>query len=361
METAIEEETAIEDPRSTDSWMRLDGPRATWLRRGLLVLFVGVSTMISQYWVGNSTIYRSALDQKRELVHQYLLHNQLPPGVTWESMGTNSTNIRVGAVFLAEAMHRVLHISILKAYVLLDTVALFCAMILLFVYLQRWFENIYCLVGVMFFSVVLPLTYMLFFFHPWDRLSLIVWLTALYLVRERRLWLLAVVLVIGMLIKYDVLLFPGLFFLAYVDRGNWLRTGLITLLLFTVTFGMLKLVVLLRPGGFDSQVTVAQIVAINLAVLKEQRLAWPPFLGFSVPIVMAAIGFRSGDRFIQASALFGMLLFIPFIFASNMAEFRTEVPILLCLLPAAVLGTKVLLAPASAESSRSAFLHAYPG
>jgi hypothetical protein len=354
METAIARETAFEDPRSPDSSMKMDGPRALWLRRGLLVLFVGVATMISQYWVGNSTIYRPELEQKRELLHQYLLQNQLPPGVTWTSMGANSTNIRVGAVFLAEAMHRVFHISVLKAYVLLDTVALFCAMILLFVYLQRWFENIYCLVGVMFFAVVLPLTYMLFVFHPWDRLSLIVWLAALHLVRERRLWLLAVVLAIGMLIKYDVLLFPGLFFLAYVDRENWLRTGVITLLLFAVTFGMFKLVVLLRPGGFDSQLTTAQIVASNLAVLKEQRLGWPPFLGFSAPIVMAAIGFRSGNRFMQGSALFGMLLFIPFIFQSFMAEFRTEVPILLCLLPAALLGTKLILAPASTETLRPA-------
>jgi hypothetical protein len=327
------------------------GLSVTFIRRGLFVLLAAIITLISQEWIGGSTIYGAALETKRQAMHEYILQNRLPNGVTWQSLGANSTNIRVGAVFAAEALHRVTHVSVLNAYIVIDTLALFCTLLVLFWYLKRWFDDTYCLLGALSFAIVLPLTYILFAFHPWDRPSVLLWLVSICLVRDRRLFSLALVMALNVAVKFDAVVFPGLFFLAYVTRRNWVATTLTTGLLFVVTFGVFAVLLWARPGGFDPNARL-HLIQRNFDALKALQLAYPPWLGFTIPLIAAAIGFSSADRFIRASAAFGALLFIPLFFGTNFGEFRAEVPVFLLLLPAALHGASLLMAPANSSSSR---------
>ena len=66
---------------------------------------------------------------------------------------------------------------------------------------------------------VLPTTYHFFYFHPWDRVSVLVWLGALWCIRERKPLTLALVLAFGMLVKFDLLFVPLLYAAATWSDG----------------------------------------------------------------------------------------------------------------------------------------------
>lgn len=129
-------------------------------------------------------------------------------------------------------------LPLLKVYHAIDSVALFVALILLFGFLRGWAGRSIATIGVLYVAAILPLTYFLYVFHPWDRVSLVLWLAMLALLRRGRLVPFAIVLAASVAVKYDTVLLPGLYFLAYASRRSWLRVSLTTAALFAVSFGM---------------------------------------------------------------------------------------------------------------------------
>jgi len=105
---------------------------------------------------------------------------------------------------------------------LIDTVFLFAAVLALFFYLRKWLPDAYCVIGVLYFCSVLPLTYFLHHFHPYDVFNWATWILLLYLTRERRPLLLGACLAVSVAIKFDTLLLPALYFL--LRTQDW-RTG----------------------------------------------------------------------------------------------------------------------------------------
>jgi hypothetical protein len=313
------------------------------LRVLLLVVLTGSLTLAHQYWVGGATIYDAALEARRAAIHEYILHNKVPIGVRWSSLGANGTNIRIGAVFLAEAVHQATGVRIHLAYKILDTVALFGTLLLLFVFLRIWFPSAYALVGLLYVASVLPMTYFLHAFHPWDRLGLLGWLVSLLLLHKNRLAWLALALMLTTVIKYDIILFPGLYFLAKVDRQNWRRIVPRTVALFAVTFGTYAALRILIPGGFDATLSVMDLAATNLRDFLSAPFAYPQLLAFTLPLLLGAISVRSADRFVKACFLFGVLLFVPLLAQSNFIEIRAQMAPLVLTIPAGLLGLFQLL------------------
>ena len=84
----------------------------------------------------------------------------------------------------------------------------------------------YCLIGVLYFSAIMPMTYYHHYFHPWDRIQLVLWLLLFYLVRERKPLAIAPVLALSMTVKFDTLVVPGFYWLAHVSRERWVRVTL---------------------------------------------------------------------------------------------------------------------------------------
>ncbi len=193
----------------------------------LLVAFAGVITIALQAWVGRNTIYSERLEASRQVLHQSIVKNKPPEGYTWKMLGaTNSLKIRVFTVFLVEKIHQLTKYELYKLYMILDTLCIFAIIIALFAYLKKWLDNIYCLVGVLYFCCILPLTYFLHYFHPWDRLSLLIWIFLLYLIREGKILIFIFVLVVSIAVKFDTILIPGLYFIYKVSRENWQKTFL---------------------------------------------------------------------------------------------------------------------------------------
>lgn len=322
------------------------------MRRILFLGLAGAVTLTLQQWIGDATIYLPVNRARAEVLHRAILENRPPAGLTWNDLGANGTNIRVGAVYVAEALHRATGLTVARSYLALDTLCLLVALLLFGRFLATWFRDEYMLLGTLYFMSTLPLTYFLVSYHPWDRLALVFWLLALLALRAERMLLFALLLPLSVAVKYDSVLLPGLYFLANIRPSTWRRTTVITAALFLVSFGTFFILLAVRPGGFASH-GIAQQIAANLSDMREMLLWYPPLLAFGVPVVLAAIGFKHADRFMQASAVCGALLLVPLFLQAFFAEFRAQVPMLVLLMPCALRGVEILLAPASAPLEQS--------
>lgn len=320
--------------------------RADWTRLLKVALLVGLAaamTLTSQFWVGNATIYSEALEPQRARQHEIILRNQLPPGQTWDGIGANGTNIRVTTVYLADIVHRVTGLSLTLTYVLIDTLAIFLTLIATFVLLKHWLPPSYALLGLLYVGVILPLTYFLYWFHPWDRVSLLAWVVCILLLRSQRLLLFSITLALAVTIKYDIVLLPGLYFLAFSSRANWQRTALLTTAFFAIAFGVYFGLRVLRPGGFDRTVGLLEQVLRNLRVFRQEPLAYPPLLALALPLCAGLVGLVYADRFVRACFGFGVLLLGALFLVSNFDELRALMPVLLLILPAALAGVHYLI------------------
>jgi hypothetical protein len=323
----------------------------------LAIALAGIIAVILQAWIGPLTIYHGDLGEKREIMHDAILANEPPPG-GWHAIGANGINIRVVAPGLAELAHRVTNISVSRIYRIVDTIALFSVLLLLLPFLRRWLPPEYCVIGVLYVGVCLVLTYFLHFFHPEDRLSLLAWISLLLLLRDGRMVLFTVGMLIGIAIKWDMVLAPALYWLNTVTRTSWRRPTAVTVLLFAISFGMVGLLrIVIFPGGFDkydelgivSQV-IHQIV-YNLGVMLDHHIAYPPLLVFALPAILAVRGLREAPRFVIASFAFGILLAVPFFILSNFIEVRAQMASLVMIAPAALLGLENLLAKGRPDPS----------
>jgi len=332
--------------------------RAMTSKLGLAIALAGVIAVTLQAWVGPLTIYHSDLTEKREIMHDAILANDPPPG-GWHAMGANGINIRIVAPNLAELAHRVTKIPLSRVYQIVETIALFSALLLLFPLLRRWLPPEYCVIGVLYVGVCLVLTYFLHFFHPEDRLSLVAWISLLLLLRGGRMLLFTACMLIGIAIKWDMVLAPALYWLNTVTRTSWRRPTAVTILLFAISFGfagLLRLVIF--PGGFDKYDElgiVSQVIhqiAYNLGVMLDYHIAYPPLLVFAIPTILAVRGLRGAPRFVIASFAFGFLLAVPFFVLSNFIEVRAQMASLVMIAPAALLGLESLLAKRRADIPR---------
>ena len=321
----------------------------------MLLWLVGSITVGLQAFVGHATIYASDLEQKRLLLHESILSNRPPAGQSWDAAGALSSNVRVGAIYLAEGIHRITGLSVSIVYVLLDTVSLFAALIGIFFYLRKWLPDTYCLIGLLYFAAMLPLSYFLHYFHPYDRLQLALWIVMLYLIREQRVFLFGIVLAVSTVVKFDTMLLPALYGATHLSRNNWRRTSGETVVLFAIAFAVYAALVSLFPPGADDPPrfhywTAWHIVHDNIRDIVRMNIATPPLLVHGIPLVLACVHLRTRPRFLQASTGFAILLLAFYFLFSLFVEVRAQLMIVVLLLPAALLTLREILDPEARRS-----------
>ncbi|HEX6315119.1 MAG TPA: hypothetical protein VFZ73_09685 [Gemmatimonadaceae bacterium] len=306
--------------------------RAGWF---VAVLLAGSITLTQQKWVGGVTLYAPEHQARRDVIHQSILTNELPDSVrNWSSLGANGLSARLLVVMAAEGIHRATGSSLRRSYLFIETVALFACCLLLYAFLEQYAGIPFALAGLLYFGTVLPLTYLNHYFHPWDRPSIATWLLALIFAWRRSWVALAVVLAIGVAIKYDIVVFPLLVFLAFrttdPPRVNLARAGG----LMAVTGFTYALLRWFAPNGFEPRPLGAQ-VARNLEALSQTLYLYPPLLALGLPAVLAAVGYSRSDQFARACVWLAVVVAAILFLQTNFVEFRAEVPLLLLLLPSA--------------------------
>jgi hypothetical protein len=181
-------------------------------------------------------------------------------------------------------------------------------------------------------------------------MQLALWILLLYLIREKRLGLLALTLAISIVVKFDTILAPALYCAVHATREHWRRNLLETAALFLMAFGVYVLLNSLFPGAPDDPPrfhywTAWHIVQLNLHDIVRMNVALPPLLVHALPLALALRGLRGRDRFIQASVWFAVALLAFYFLFSVFAEVRAQLMILVLLLPAALLTLRDVLKP----------------
>ena len=313
----------------------------------MLCLFTLLATVLLQRWVGALTVYAQDVEGKRLQLHSAILANQPPAGQTWESLGARNTNTRVATVWLAEGMHRILGLPVLKAYFVIDTVSLWVSLLLLFYLLRQWFEPLYCVIGVSYFISVLPLTYLFYFFHPWDRVSQCLWILIFLCIKREWFAGLAVTLAASMAVKYDTVPVPAIYWLAKVTRSTLVPVTLRALVLSLMAVGILVGLVTLFPAGASAPPNASDAwarISFNVESLERMKLIYPPLLMHGLPAVFALAGWPRADQVARAGVVVGLACLVPLWFVgSNFHEVRAQVPLTILLLPAALSGLQRIL------------------
>jgi hypothetical protein len=334
-----------------------------WLSRqqaqrwALWLVAAGISgsvTLTNQMWVGRMSIYATGQEIKRERLHYAFLYNRRPEGVeSWDIIGANGMNIRLLTVWAAEGLHRVTGLSLAHSYFLIETCALFLCCLLIFAFLESSVGIAFAFAGLLYFGCVLPLTYVLHFYHPWDKPSLAAWLLALICTQQRRWVFLALVLAVGVFIKYDILVFPLFVLLAEFQRSNWRETGLVVGLLTAVTVSIYVFLQWLAPGGVEPRNWIS-LGTGNARDIWNYAPGYPPLLGLGIPGVLAILGYRTANAFARAGVQLGMVVLVILFLQTYFREFRAETPVLVLLLPAAAFGIERLTGGAWKTSGTSA-------
>jgi hypothetical protein len=326
----------------------------SWSSRLLLVGFISAVVLANQFWVGSTTIYDPQRSERRIQMHESILHNQPPPGAeSWDAIGANGTNIRILTVYLVEAVHRSVGLSVPRVYWMVETASLFLFLLTLFFYLRWWFDPPVAALGLAYVGMMLPLTYFFHFFHPWDKPSWFVWVVLLLLLRSERLGAFAAVLFVSILIKFDTVVLPALYWLSFAARGKMVRTTLITAALLVLSFGTYWALSALIPGGAVPR-SAGRLALDNLRVMADLKVSYPPLLMFAVPIATGIAGWRRVDRFSRATFGFGLGLLLLYFLQTHFVEVRAEIPLLVLMLPCALGGVSAAL-EVPARPVRAAF------
>lgn len=314
-----------------------------------LLWLLATVTLGLQSWVGSKTIYAAGLESRREQLHESIMANQAPGGGTWAQAGALSIQKRVGVVYLAEGLRRISGFPISTVYKLLDSVFLFGSLVALFFYLRKWLPDVYCLIGLLYFCAVLPLTYFFQLFHPWDRPQLALWIILLYLVEQRRFLMLALGLVLSILVKFDTVLLPALYALVHWRKGDEKRVLLESIGLLLLAFGTNSALNHLFPDPHDvsrfSLSAVGGMLLSNLHKIRTLHVSFPPLLVLALPALLALAGLRHKGRFVVACTLFGLGLSAVHLALTNYEEIRAHIVVLVLFMPAALMTLRRLLEP----------------
>ncbi len=315
----------------------------------LLICLVGIVTLILQAWVGRPLIY-SKPDKVRTM-HQALLADVPPPGKTWSELGINGGSARRGALELAELGHQATGVDIPHVYFGLDTLFLFVAIALLWLWLRRWVPPIYALIGVLYFAAVAPLTYLFFYFHPWDRISTCCWLVALLALERRQLPLLLAAVAAGMYVKFDMIFLPFFYAAITWKDGGWqgrlLRTAGVGALIWGIWVWLMWQHPIEKPPGEPTDLVIRRLGDIA-GDLRTFAVAWPPLLFLSLPLALLVSSWRRQARFHRWALAFVLCTLAFYAVTVNLREVRAHVPLLCLLLPGALVGLRALLEAAEA-------------
>ena len=327
----------------------------------VIVFMLGIIlTTTLQVYIGKPILYAARqgyYHEKTLTLHSAILTNNLPKGVTWSSLGANTTNLRIVVIYLAEWLHQLSGKSLFSIYFWIDNAAMVLNFVLLFCFLAIFFSAEWALFGGVFFYFLQTTTYFNHYFHPWDRLSLTFWILSLggiYLARRATDYLgLLLVFLIGLLVKFDLIIVTAIPFIYYwfQPRDRW--KALMGPLSFIMGFGMLWYLVKMRPGGptADSpSIEVYKPILIgNLKSIRDYGFTYSPNLVFSLPIVVGFLGWKHMELFVRVCFVIGILGLPAYFMTVWFNETRAEMPLLLLILPGTIEGFKTIFSEFSTK------------
>ena len=131
---------------------------------------------------------------------------------------TNNEQSRLLQFGIPEFFHRFFGLTIVDAYILQRVLFTFAAFVCFHVYLRKWFDRQVAFAGVIFLAAIMPLTY---YNHLQESapMLLLTFLLTLWAIRERRVFLYVMLLVVGALNNETVLILSSVYF--FYNIRSW--------------------------------------------------------------------------------------------------------------------------------------------
>ena len=312
------------------------------IRTWAYIAFALCVTVALQQWVGLASLYNPVLAAKQAEVFPRLLANEPPPSGRWGDIGMSTTQLRIAMLWAIHAAQSISGLPVPKIIRLFDTVFLAAFLLALQPYLRKWFSSLESLLGVSVVVCMLPLTYFWGYFVPWDRPSALSWLLVFWMVRENHWKTLACTLPLLVLVKHDVALVFGLYWLVWVRREQLGEVSARALVIAAAGLGTYWILNQVRPGALPPSSMGDQLIK-NVQTLLTYPSSYQPMLVYVPLLVPLVYGWQNGDRFQRMSVVFAVLLAALMSVSVNFEEFRAHMPVVLGVLPCALVGLRRLL------------------
>ncbi|CAM1374666.1 hypothetical protein [Tenacibaculum xiamenense] len=241
---------------------------------------------------------------------------------------TNNEQSRLFQFFIPEFFITIFKIDIIKAYILQRALFTFLTFFAFFYFCKKWFNNIQSFICVFLFGLVMIFTFKNHLQESAALLSLTFLLT-LWLIRDKKDWLFALVLVIGSINNETILFVPAIYFFYNFDLKKSvfklsMRTILLALPAFIVV-GIIRYINIDRPhlGG-------AWHLIDNLQ--KLDRLIFI----YNIFWILPFIYFKRKNLFLRRSLLTFPLFIIPHLITGIISETRQMLPLGFIIIPASM-------------------------
>lgn len=257
----------------------------------------------------------------------------------------NPEQSRFFQFLIPEFIHRTFELSLPYSYLLQRWSFTFLALCAFHVFLRKWFKSSLAFAGVSFFAAVMPFSYMNALQEA-ASLMILVFLLALWAIRERRHVLLAVILFFGAMNNESTLFLPLLF--VFYNFRDFSPRGLFQLGWKTLAVSAPALLI----GGFIIQLSWGRARTAPFWQLPDnllglvQAIITPPleywdnmhtfvFFLFGVFWVLAYLNFRAKPLFLRRMLLVAPLYFLANLIGGKIEEVRILLPLAFIIVPAA--------------------------
>jgi hypothetical protein len=290
---------------------------------------------------------------KRGELHRAILQNDPPGDGTWGDSGANNVNVRVAVVWIAEHLSRMTGKSPDFIYRAIDLAALSVALLSIHALLKRWYSPVEAILGLLLFCLLLPLTALDHYFHPWDRPMLLLWAVMILALVNKRIVLFAILFAISVIVKFDSIFAAGMILFLYARSDNWRRVTGTTLIVAGIGAMPLAALLILYPGG-QEPIDLFRQVSRNISVAAELGIAYPPLLTHGLLLALGIAGWKSATTLLRRLWVFGLILLIPHALVTNFLEVRAQIGTMLCMLPLALRGVLSISELAGPRANRAA-------
>lgn len=304
------------------------------------------------FWIGSATLYSPDLEMRRAILHEAILVGKLPAGVnSWSSLGANSAAMRPLVSWIADGLVGA-GFSLDRSYQLIEFVSIVAALALLFELMKRSTSTDRALLACGWVAAVLPLSYFLHYFHPWDKPSLALWLIAVLLMLDDRILFASIAIALAVLVKFDAVVLPLLYVLLFAGRATWKRFVPRLTVLTTAAVVPFTTLVMLRPTAAEPR-DVGQQLAVNVHDFLQRWYMYPPAIGLVLPLALGAVGFRLAAHAERALYVLALVILLILLLTTNFVEIRAEFVPLVLMLPCASRGLDRLLSTAPGSTERA--------
>lgn len=303
----------------------------------IVMLIAFVVAIITVKNISDISVFSAVNSDKRIALHQAILENEPPGEGGWNEAGANNVNTRIAVVWIADQLSRMTGRSVVYIYRAIDLVALFVALLAIDALLKHWYSPAEAVLGLALFCLLLPLTALYHYFHPWDRPMLFLWAAMIVALLKERVVIFTVLYMISVIVKFDSILAAGMILFLYAGTDTWWRATRTTLIVAAIGATVLTVLLILYPGG-QEHIEMYKQISKNISDARNMGFTYPPFLAHGLLLALGSVGWKSAPTTMRRLCVFGLLSLIPHMLFTNFLEVRAQIGTMLCMLPLALHG-----------------------